>query len=137
MNSLLLKRLKEGRVKKGLKQSDVYKLTGIKNTTLSNYENGITEPDMDTFLLLCNLYDLDYAALIGEAYSYQSESIKFLVGDEEKDLIKRYRDLDEHGKRMVDMVLAEEHRRCLLEKDIQMCKEKYGSKNNEGLSKDA
>lgn len=134
MNSLLLKKLREGRIKKGLKQSDVFKLTGIKNTTLSNYENGNTEPDMDTFLLLCNLYDLDYAALIGEAYSYQSESINFLVGEEEKDIIKKYRDLDEHGKRMVDVVLLEEHRRCRLEKDIQMCKEKYG---DGALSKDA
>ena len=49
MNEYLISKLKEGRLSKGLKQSDVTKFTGIKNTTLSNYENGVTEPDIDTF----------------------------------------------------------------------------------------
>ena len=38
MNSYLIEKLKEGRLNKGLKQSDVTRLIGIKNTTLSNYE---------------------------------------------------------------------------------------------------
>lgn len=54
MNEYLVAQLKQGRLDKGLKQSDVTKLTGIKNTTLSNYENGITEPNIDTFCSSAN-----------------------------------------------------------------------------------
>lgn len=111
MNAYLIERLKDGRIKKGLKQSDVTNLTGIKNTTLSNYENGNTEPDMDTFLQLCELYELDYAEILETAYSYKSKSIDFLLGEKEKSIIKKYRDLDSHGKLNVDTILKNEHDR--------------------------
>ena len=108
MNEYLTKKLKESRLNKGLKQRDVTKLTGIKNTTLSNYENGITEPDIDTFIRLCHLYDLDYSELLVEAYGYKlpSESIDIKKSDIE--LIKKYRDLDDYGKETVNMAIERE-----------------------------
>ena len=42
MNEYLIKKLKEGRLCKGLKQSDVAKKIGVKGNTLSNYENGVS-----------------------------------------------------------------------------------------------
>lgn len=112
MNSYLIDRLKEGRLNKGLKQSDVTKLTGIKNTTLSNYENGNTEPDMDTFLRLCQLYELDYSEILGEAYGYKVPGCSFSLKTSDIQMIKKYRDLDNHGKEMVDIILEKEHERC-------------------------
>ena len=89
MNEYLIFQLKEGRRKKGLKQSDVTKYTGIKNTTLSNYENGVTEPDIDTFLQLCKLYELNYAEIIGEAYG---------IGIPYKSLIIHPQEISESGR---------------------------------------
>lgn len=108
MNQYLVDKLKEGRLNKGLKQSDVTKLTGIKNTTLSNYENGNTEPDMDTFLNLCNLYELDYAEIIREAYGYRIPGIEISVTKSDLDYIKKYRSLDAPGREIVDFVLDRE-----------------------------
>lgn len=114
MNSYLIDRLKEGRLNKGLKQSDVTKLTGIKNTTLSNYENGNTEPDMDTFLRLCQLYELDYSEILGEAYGYKVPGCSFSLRTSDIKMVKKYRDLDDHGKEIVDIILEKEHERCMV-----------------------
>lgn len=106
MNLILINQLKEGRVKKGWKQSDVEEMTGIKKNTLSNYENGVSEPDMDTFAKLCNLYDLDCAALLEEAYGLAKNEI--VLKEAEKEIIKKYRSLDDYGKKAVITTLDHE-----------------------------
>lgn len=111
MNEYLIAQLKKGRLDKNLKQSDVTKLTGIKNTTLSNYENGITEPDIDTFLQLCELYNLDYATILAEAYGLKVSGTDFNIKPSEMEYIEKYRSLDPHGKDMVDTVLDRENKR--------------------------
>lgn len=116
MNEYLVSQLKKGRLDKGLKQSDVSKKTGIKNTTLSNYENGVTEPDMDTFLALCELYELDFVSLMEEAYGIKVPGKNFHIKPSEMELLKRYNDLDEHGKEMVDFTLEKEYERSVAEK---------------------
>ena len=113
MNRYLIDKLKEGRAKKNYRQSDVTKLTGIKSTTLSNYENGVTEPDIDTFLKLCDLYDLDFAELLGEGYGYKVPGADFDIKRSEIDFIKRYRKLDDHGKEIVSFVLQKEYERLI------------------------
>lgn len=111
MNGYLIAKLKEGRLNRGLKQSDVTKFTGIKNTTLSNYENGITEPDIDTFLQLCGLYGIDYAEILGEAYGLNVQGSDFDIKPSEIDRIKKYRSLDDIGRQHVDTVLTWEAER--------------------------
>lgn len=117
MNEYLITKLKEGRTNKGLKQSDVATRIGVKGNTLSNYENGITEPDIDTFCALCDIYDLDAAELLGEAYGLGVQGSDFSIKPSEIEYIKKYRDLDEHGKEMVDFTLEKEHERSVAEKE--------------------
>lgn len=112
MNDYLIEKLKEGRKNKGLRQSDVTKLTGIKATALSNYENGITEPDIDTFLMLCDLYSLDFADILAEGYGYKVPGADFDIRLSEIDMIKEYRALDEHGQEVVRILLQKEYERC-------------------------
>nr|DAG83083.1 MAG TPA: Repressor protein CI [Caudoviricetes sp.] len=116
MNEYLVSQLRKGRLDKGLKQSDVSKETGIKNTTLSNYENGVTEPDMDTFLTLCELYELDFVSLMEEAYGIKVPGKNFHIKPSEMELLEKYNALDEHGKKMVDFTLKEEYERSVAEK---------------------
>ena len=116
MNEYLVSQLKKGRLDKGLKQSDVSKKTGIKNTTLSNYENGITEPDMYTFLSLCELYELDFVSLMEEAYGIKIPGKNFHIKPSEIELLEKYNNLDDHGKEIVNFSLNKETERI----------EKYG-----------
>ena len=55
MNKYIIEKLKEGRSNANLKQSEVAKKLGVKANTLSNYENGVSEPDIDTFCALCDI----------------------------------------------------------------------------------
>lgn len=50
--------LKEARKQAGMTQKDVEEATGIKVTTLSNWETGISSPDVEKIKILCNLYDV-------------------------------------------------------------------------------
>lgn len=111
MNEYLVKTLKEGRLHKGLKQSDVAEIVGVKANTLSNYENGVSEPDIDTFANLCEIYELDFAYVLGEAYGLCVSGTDFDIKPSEIEHIKKYRDLDDHGKEMVDFTLQKEWER--------------------------
>lgn len=111
MNKYLIRTLKEGRLRKNLKQSDVAKVIGVKSNTLSNYENGVSEPDIDTFAMLCKIYGLDVSYVFGEAYGLSISESEFQIKPSEIEIIKKYRDLDSHGREMVDFTLTKEWQR--------------------------
>lgn len=112
MNEYLVDKLKQGRMRKGLKQSDVAKMIGVKGNTLSNYENGVSEPDIDTFCALCDIYDLDPADVLGEAYGLAVQGSDLDIKPSEIELIKKYRFIAENspsGATTVDYILNHEH----------------------------
>lgn len=61
----LAKRLKLARENKGVTQTQVYKDIGIHNKTLSGYERGISEPDLNTIKTLANYYNVSVDYLLG------------------------------------------------------------------------
>lgn len=63
--SLLGNRLREARDRKGLSQIDVCKKIKINNKTLSRYEKGGTEPDIESLNLLSKLYEVSVDWLTG------------------------------------------------------------------------
>ena len=111
MNELLIDRLKTARNSKGLKQQDVADQLGIKANTISNWEKGRTEPDIDTFVKLCKIYQIDCPSLLSDVYAF--DRISNDISLQEYDFIKKYRVLDKHGKEMVDLVLEKEYDRCI------------------------
>lgn len=58
-------RLKQLRKEKGLTLDEIQNKTGIKRGTYSNYENGITEPKIDTWQKLANFFEVPTEYLIG------------------------------------------------------------------------
>lgn len=104
MNELLINRLKNARMDRGLKQQEVAEQLGIKANTISNWEKGRTEPDIDTFVKLCDIYQIDCASLLSDVYAF--ERIGTDISLYEYDHIKKYRSLDETGKNHVDTVLS-------------------------------
>lgn len=57
-------RLRSARERKRLKQTDVFKKTGINNKTLSRYENDGTEPDADSLRRLAEIYEVSVDWLV-------------------------------------------------------------------------
>ncbi len=111
MNGYIIEKLKEGRANAKLKQSEVAEMIGIKGNTLSNYENGVSEPDIDTFCALCDIYNIDPSTILNEAYGLGVQGKDFKIKPSEIEHIEKYRDLDPHGKKMVDFTLQEEWER--------------------------
>ncbi|MBS7228945.1 MAG: helix-turn-helix transcriptional regulator [Eubacteriales bacterium] len=64
--------LKSAREDNDLTQIQVMRLTGINNKTLSGYENGLAEPDIDTLVTLFKLYGLSF----DKAFSIDTDSAK-------------------------------------------------------------
>lgn len=58
-------RLKELRKEKDLTLDEIQNQTGIKRGTYSNYENGITEPKIDTWQKLADFFEVPTEYLIG------------------------------------------------------------------------
>ncbi|CUP47853.1 helix-turn-helix domain-containing protein [Hungatella hathewayi] len=117
MNELLVDRLKSARIASGLKQQDVAEKMGIKANTISNWEKGRTEPDIDSFVKLCDIYKIDCASLLSDVYAF--DRIGTDISLTEYDHIKKYRDLDDQGKEHVDSVLDWETERTVTIRDLK------------------
>lgn len=106
MNELLIDRLKTARITNGLKQQDVAEQMGIKANTISNWEKGRTEPDIDSFVKLCDIYKIDCASLLSDVYAFQRVGTDISLP--EYDHIKKYRlisEKDTDGKTLVDSTI--------------------------------
>ena len=64
-------KLKEARLNKGLKQSDVAERLGCAPTSLTNWENGKVNPSFDVLSRLCSIYDIAPLSLLAGNYSYE------------------------------------------------------------------
>ncbi len=110
MNNIgdILKKLRE---ENGLKGNDVVeklKELGIEISvkTLYGYESGRNSTNADMFLALCQIYKCKN---IMEVFSNSVDDVLFT--NKEWEMIEKYRDLDLHGRKMVDFTLNEEWER--------------------------
>lgn len=60
------KKLKEFRVAKGLSQQKLGEELGFCNQTISFWESGSREPDLDTLLKISHYFDVSIDELLGE-----------------------------------------------------------------------
>lgn len=100
-------KIRERRLELNLTQVQLAMLTGIKKNTISNYENNISSPNEENILKLMEALKCD-ANYIFEWT--ESEDISLSLSEEKN--IKKYRTLDEHGKKAVDKILDIEYERC-------------------------
>lgn len=96
-------KIKECRKAQNLTQKQLADAIGAKHNSVSDWENNKNKPDPDTIELLCDALNITPNYLLKS--SQQDFSTK------EKQLIKKYRNLDTHGKKMVDFTLNEEWKR--------------------------
>ncbi len=104
--------LKELRINAGLTQKQVYEILGVPQSTFSSWEIGKAEPSASMTLRLCEIYGVkDILHAFG--YDGYNKDGSILLNISEIDLIEKYRNLDPHGKKMVDFTLHEEWERSV------------------------
>lgn len=95
-------KFKSARLKQGWKQSELAKKLNIKNTTISNWEKGISKPDFDTIEKLCHLLNVD------ANYFCDCEFDSLDLSLEEIDFIKKLRRIPPEGKEIIHYILEKE-----------------------------
>lgn len=103
-------RLKEGRINAGLTQEQLAKQLGVAKSTLSGYESGNREPTVATIAKALEILNIDANFLYQDEMDSLGGSPMQLKYDE-MEHIKKYRDLDDHGRTHVDSVLEWESER--------------------------
>ncbi len=96
-------KIKEARKQKNLTQKQLADLIGAAHNSISDWENNKNKPDPDTIELLCGVLKI--------TPNYLLSSSEDNFSPKEKQIIKKYRSLDPHGKKVVDFVLDEEWER--------------------------
>ena len=109
-------RLTELRISSGYpKRNEFAEKLGIPSTTLRNYETGAREPGHTFLKQVSEFFNVSSDYLLG--LTDEKEVLNSLrLNVSERDHIKKYRVLDEHGKDMVDTVLDKEYDRCTYSK---------------------
>lgn len=109
-------RIKERREQLNLSRNDLATRIGVTPSAIANYENEISSPKIELMYKLFNALECD-------ANYLHQDDINALVYEnvatpkEFENIIKKYRDLDTHGKKMVDFTLSEEWERSIAEKN--------------------
>lgn len=102
-------KLRQSRLEKKMTQKQLADLIDAKHNSVSDWENDKNKPDPDTIELLCGVLEIspNYLLSINEDGFSPAEKL----------LIKKYRELDSHGTKMVDFALQEEWERSTSDKN--------------------
>ncbi len=103
--------LKNARLNAGMTQQQVADETGIDKTTYSGYETGKREPDVCKIKAFAKLFGVSGDELLETGFTSKVE--KNVLNEEEQNLIKKYRSLDQSGKASVDSILDIQYKRCI------------------------
>lgn len=99
-------RLRDKRKELGITQPELAKLLGVSQSAIGSWETDTNSPRAT---LLYDLFDILHC---DANYLFQDETKALYKNEatpeEFENIIKKYRDLDDHGKKMVDFTLEEE-----------------------------
>ena len=90
----------------GISQKELARKLGVVPSRISNWETGANCPTIDILFEVCDILDVS----INDIYGVYPDS-KFVLKYGEQDILKKYRDLDPHGKEIVDYILLKEWER--------------------------
>jgi len=106
MSSTMGERLKAAREHAGLYQERLAELIGVTSgRVISNWEKNIARPDADKMVRICSVLDISPSYLLG----YDSGS-EYLEPDEQA-VLRKYRELDDHGKDIINILIDKEYQR--------------------------
>ena len=106
MTSTMGERLRSARENAGLYQERLAELIGVTSgRVISNWEKNIARPDADKMVRLCSVLDISPSYLLG--YEHGNE----YLAPEEQSVLRKFRELDAHGRDLVSTVLDKEYQR--------------------------
>lgn len=107
-------RIKEAREQLGLTQTELGQKVGVTGSAITNYEKETSHPKEQIIYKLMETLGVDANYLFQDCMRIPPKNNDINLSEYEH--IKKYRALDEHGKKMVDFTLKEEYERSVAEK---------------------
>ena len=101
----LTDRLKEARLANGFTQESLAHKIGVAKSTYTGYEKGHSEPSMLMLIRIMDTLGVDANFLLQDEIKARHENNA--TPDEMEKIVKKYRALDGHGKKMVDFTIEE------------------------------
>ena len=103
-------RIKEARERLSLTQAELGQKVGVTGSAITNYEKETSHPKEQVIYKLMEVLGVDANYLFQDCMSVNPNNNDISLSEYE--LIKKYRALDEHGRKLVDLILEEECNRC-------------------------
>lgn len=104
-------RLKEARIASGLTQKQLAEKLGIAGTTVTGYEKGNSEPNVNTIGKIMDILQVN-ANFLWQDEMNATGGFQLNLQYNEMEHIKKYRSLDDYGKDIIDTILEKEYARC-------------------------
>lgn len=104
------KRIKEARNALNMTQEELAKLLGVTKGAVANYENETSHPKEPIMYKMFDALQVDANYLFQDVVNILKRSNDVTFAEFEH--IKQYRNLDDHGRELVDLVLDKETERC-------------------------
>ena len=100
--------LKSIRENAGLSQNDLAKNLGCAQSTVGMWESGKREPNFEKLVIIADYFDISVDFLLGREKS-KDDSGEQKLEPVEIEMIKKYRQLDNRGKKAVNETLNREY----------------------------
>ncbi len=94
-------RFKELRKEKNIRQTELAKMLGVKQTAVSKWESGVAVPGAEKLSALADFYDVSVDYLLGRTKFYYPDKVGEFLAEDEKLLVKSYRNLPDEWKTQV------------------------------------
>ena len=108
-------RIKQLRKKKGISQSELAELIGVKNNTVSTWERGTRKPDFEALNLLSNYFEVSFEYILGSSDKEETrvkptqdeldQLALSALADELYDNVKKYCMLSNKSQKMIDALI--------------------------------
>lgn len=105
----LSSRIKERREELKISRNDLASIIGVTPSAIANYEYGISTPKIEILYKLFNALDCDANYLYQDEMESKSLEDNIKISKTELSHIKKYRSLDDRGKKNVDTLLDNEY----------------------------
>lgn len=99
-------RLKQARVAAKMTQQELGEKIGAKGNSISNWEKGVSRPDLEQVGKICTVLNVSANFLIDTA------EISTIISAKERMLLNKYNALDTYGKELIELAIDCEYRRC-------------------------
>jgi len=111
---MIPERLRILRRDRELTKRDLVALLPINYSTYANYESGFREPNSVTLQILAKFFEVSIDYILGVSDNRRRADEIAVLTDEEHDFIMKFRQLDTHGRELVDFIMIKEYDRVSL-----------------------